>query len=159
ERFKRVLETTLSLPPSDQTAALYDTILMRSRTRPRASAPLVSSSNPRTAGPPAAAPPRDPRLSLAVLPLRNLSGGMEHDHVVEGITEDLVEALSRIPSLFVVSRRSAAAFGNQDRPLSEIAEALGVRHLIAGSVRVAAGRLRLSAELTDTVLQQPLGII
>src|SRR5438270_308621 len=53
--------------------------------------------------------------SIAVLPLRNLSGELDHDHISEGLVEDLVEALARIPYLFVVSRLSAASFRTLDR--------------------------------------------
>src|SRR5205823_2102248 len=98
------------------------------------------------------------QASMAVLPFRNLSGERGHDHVAEGLTEDLVEALSRVPSLFVISRLSAAAFGNQDRSPLEIGEALGVRYLLSGSIRVLADRLRLVLELTDAANGTPLWI-
>src|SRR5205085_2170342 len=95
---------------------------------------------------------REVQPSIAVLPFRNLSAEGGHDHVAEGLAEDLVEALSRMPSLFVISRLSAAAFRNQERPPLEIGEALGVRYLLSGSVRVAGDKLRLVVELTDAVV-------
>jgi TolB-like protein/DNA-binding SARP family transcriptional activator len=87
--------------------------------------------------------------SIAALPLRNLSGPEGPDYVVEGIGEDIVEVLSRVPGLFVVTRLSAAVFGKQIRSPQEIGTALGVRYLLSGSVRIVSDRIRLSIELIE----------
>jgi TolB-like protein/DNA-binding SARP family transcriptional activator len=87
--------------------------------------------------------------SIAVLPFRNLSGAKARDYIVDGLTEDLVEALSRIPGLFVVSRLSSAIFKKQDRPPQEIGAALGVRYLLSGSLRIIDGHVRLVVELGE----------
>ena len=90
--------------------------------------------------------------SIAVLPFRNLTGEPTHDFVAEGLVEDLIEALSRVPNFFVISRLSTLAFRNQDRHPREIGNVLGVRYVLSGSVRVLGDRLRLTIELTDTQL-------
>jgi adenylate cyclase len=90
--------------------------------------------------------------SIAVLPFRDLTGDPTHDFVAEGLAEDLIEALSRVPNFFVISRLSTLAFRNQDRHPREIGNVLGVRYVLSGSVRVLGDRLRLTIELTDTQL-------
>lgn len=160
ERRRQLFEIN-DLPLSQQTVALYQAIRIASAIK---LAPLLSGSQQRAG--PGGAPPRQKvgpaeagmtnetpgRLfepSLAVLPFRNLSGSSGRDHVVEGLTEDLVEALSRVPGLFVVSRLSAAIFKRQDRSPQEIGAALGVRYLLSGSVRIIDGRVRLVVELAE----------
>src|SRR5260370_2295657 len=61
-----------------------------------------------------------------------------------------MEALSRVPTFFVISRLSALAFRNHDRLPQEIGEVLGVRYILSGSMRVFGNHLRLTVELTDT---------
>ncbi|MBV9829766.1 MAG: hypothetical protein JO001_29450 [Alphaproteobacteria bacterium] len=163
ERFRAVMQTNLGLPPSEKTVSLYENIRLAPRRRTHSLAPAVARANtfPASSGEAPATPlPQDspvlsrslspdPRLqpAIAVLPFRNLSS--QSGLIAEGLTEDLVEGFSRVPSLFVVSRLSAAVFGNQVRPAQEIGAALGVHYLLSGSVRASGERLRLSAELTD----------
>jgi adenylate cyclase len=90
--------------------------------------------------------------SIAVLPFRSLTGDPAHGFVAEGLVEDLIDALSRVPNFFVISRLSTLAFRNQDRQPREIGDMLGVRYVLSGSVRVLGDRLRLTIELTDTQL-------
>jgi TolB-like protein/DNA-binding SARP family transcriptional activator len=161
ERF-RLMADTNGLPLSAKTVALYEAIRLGSRTkalRPldgtektagSASAPAQEKLDQIGAGASVASRPSDFEPSIAVLPFRNLSLEKGHDLVAEGLAEDLVEALSRVPSLFVISRLSAAAFKKQDRPPREIGRALGVRYVLSGSVRMIGERLRLIVELTDT---------
>jgi TolB-like protein/DNA-binding SARP family transcriptional activator len=87
--------------------------------------------------------------SIAVLPLRSLLPVKGSDYIAQGLTEDLVEALSRVPALFVVSRLSAAVFKKQDRLPQEIGAALGVSYLLSGSVRIIENRVRLNVELAE----------
>jgi TolB-like protein/DNA-binding SARP family transcriptional activator len=161
ERFRQVAETSLGMPPSEQTTALNSAIRVASQMRaarpshwPRQSDGIAGASllpqgdliHAERAS--AAQQHREP--SIAVLPFRDLSAGTGRHYLAEGLVEDLVEALSRVPNLFVISRLSAAAFRNQDRPPQEIGEALGVRYLLSGSMRAIGDRLRLNVELTDT---------
>lgn len=161
ERFRAVLGNSLGMSPSEKTVALYDMIRLESRIRTsrlpapsewrETSAEIKTDPDPASGDPCPhdAAPACDLPPSVAVLPFRNLSGDASHDHVCEGLTEDLVEVLSRIPALFVVSRLSAAVFRHQDRAPVEIGEALGVRYLLSGSARIAGDQVRVVVELTD----------
>jgi len=96
---------------------------------------------------PALALPDKP--SIAVLPFRSLSTEEGYSLVGEGLLEDLIETLSRIPALFVISRLSALAFRNHEDSPREIGKLLGVRYVLSGSIRVVANRLRRTVELTD----------
>jgi TolB-like protein len=158
ERFRLVINSSLGMSPSENTVALYEAIRLESRVkaagRPKAPQQKTHAFGGETengTGTSDGAPDHEFQPSIAVLPFRNLSGEPGHDHVCEGLTEDLVEALSRVPGLFVVSRLSAAAFKNQDRSPAEIGGALGVRYLLSGSTRVSGDQLRLVVELTDAV--------
>ena len=176
ERCRQALLTVLDLPPSKETTAVYEAIRIGS---PSVAAPVIQESgvgiDPRATalagsavfpaswkierqGDPVAAPLYDfshaPRRepSIAVLPFRSLTGDQTHDFVAEGLVEDLIEALSRVPNFFVISRLSTLAFRNHDRHPREIGNVLGVRYVLSGSVRVLGDRLRLTIELTDTQL-------
>jgi len=161
ERFRVVLTTSLGIPPATRTVAVYEAVLLESRARARrpaqwsgpgaraAGQPTEQYGEPVAAEASSQSSIRDLMPSIAVLPFRNLSGDPSHDFVADGLVEDLVEALSRVPSLFVISRLSAAAFRKRDRTPAEIAEALRVRYLLAGSMRLLDGRLRLVVELTE----------
>jgi TolB-like protein/DNA-binding SARP family transcriptional activator len=181
ERCRRVLLTVLDLPPSKETIAVYEAIRIES---PQMASPAifegaagVESNEAAEAGSlalspvrweikkqddpvaaPAYDPGREPRRepSIAVLPFRDLTGDPAHHFVAEGLVEDLIEALSRVPNFFVISRLSTLAFRNQDRHPREIGNVLGVRYVLSGSVRVLDDRLRLTIELTDTQLGAPL---
>jgi TolB-like protein/DNA-binding SARP family transcriptional activator len=88
--------------------------------------------------------------SIVVLPLQNLSGNHDHDHVIQGITEDIVETLSRMPDLFVISRLSSEVLASRGGSSQEIAAALSVRYVLSGSVRIFGRKIRLIAELSDS---------
>ena len=87
--------------------------------------------------------------SLAVFPFENLSADPENQYFSDGMTEELVSKLSRIQGLQVASRRSAAHFRERIGSIAEIAEELGLTHVVEGSVRRAGGRVRISAQLID----------
>ena len=91
-----------------------------------------------------------PAPSIAVLPLLNLSGDETSNYVVDGITEDLIETLSRVPDLFVIARLSTKALAVSARSSQEIGLALGVRYILSGSARIFRRRYRLVVELADT---------
>jgi adenylate cyclase len=94
------------------------------------------------------------RLSVAVLPFKNLSGDAGQDFFSAGITEDVITALGRFSNLLVVAK--SASFQLKDRNLSpaEIGRLLDVRYLLVGSVRRAGDRLRVNVELTDAATGQ-----
>jgi adenylate cyclase len=91
-----------------------------------------------------------PRLSLAVLPFRNLSGIPAEDYFGNGITDDLTSDLSRVPGLFVAARQSAYAYQGKTVDMRRVGEELSVRYVLEGSVRTIGAVLRVNAQLIDT---------
>ena len=87
--------------------------------------------------------------SIAVLPFDNLSGDSEQEYFADGISEDLITALSRIRWFFVIARNSSFTYKGQAVEVTRVADELGVRYVIEGSVRKAANRVRISAQLID----------
>lgn len=89
------------------------------------------------------------RPSVAILPFRNAGGNPEEDYFGEGITEDIITALSHTRSLFVIARNSTLRYRDRREDLGRIAQELGVQYVVEGSVRRALPRLRISCELID----------
>jgi len=89
-------------------------------------------------------------ISLAVLPFENLSNDPEQAFFADGLTEDLITDLSRVPGLLLTSKHSSFAFRNRGEDKSAVNTLLGARYLVDGSVRRAQGRVRVTAQLTDT---------
>lgn len=96
--------------------------------------------------------PTEPRFdSIAVLPLQNLSGDAEQEYFADGMTEALIANLAKIKSLRVISRTSIMTYKNARKPLPEIAKELNVDAVVEGSVALADGRVRVTAQLLDAV--------
>ena len=94
--------------------------------------------------------------SIAVLPFINLSGDSAQAYFTDGITDDLITDLARLPGLLVIARNASFAYkGKQVRP-QQIAQELGIRYLLEGSVQRQGGRLRINAQLIDAVGGQHL---
>ena len=89
------------------------------------------------------------QASIAVLPFRNMSAEKEKDYFSDGMTEEIITALTRIETLRVASRTSAFAFKGKDEDVRKIGSALGVRTVLEGSVRQAGKRIRISAQLVN----------
>jgi len=89
------------------------------------------------------------RPAVAVLPFANLSGEPEQEYFVDGITQDIVSALSYWRWFPVIARNSTLAYKNKAADVMEIGQKLGARYLLEGSVRKAGGRVRISAQLID----------
>ena len=87
--------------------------------------------------------------SLAVLAFVNMTGDPQLDYLGEGMAEELINALSRIPGLKVSSRTSSFAFKNRNIDVRQISDQLNVAAIIEGSVRIAGGRARVTAQLID----------
>jgi TolB-like protein/Tfp pilus assembly protein PilF len=94
--------------------------------------------------------------SLAVLPLRNLSGDPEQDYFADGMTEALITDLSKIGDLKVISRTSAMRYRDSDKTLAQIAEELGVEAVIEGSVLREGSRVGITAQLIEVATDQNL---
>ena len=85
--------------------------------------------------------------SVAVLPFIAMSSGPDDEYFADGLTEEILNALAQLPELLVTARTSAFSFKGQDIPVQEIAAALGVNHIVEGSVRRSGERLRVTAQL------------
>ena len=99
--------------------------------------------------PTALAAPLPPERSIAVLPFQNMSGDPEQEYFSDGLVEDIITALSRFKSLFVIARNSSFAYKGKTVDLRRVGRELGVRHVLEGSVRKAGGRLRITGQLVD----------
>lgn len=95
----------------------------------------------------ATSPP--PNLSIAVLPFANMSGDAEQDYFADGISEDIITALSKLSQLFVIARNSSFTFKGQNVHVQEVGTKLGVRYVLEGSVRKSGNRVRITAQLID----------
>jgi adenylate cyclase len=100
-------------------------------------------------------PPEKPALplpdipSIAVLPFTNLSGDAQQEYFSDGISDQLINNLSRLPGLFVIARNSSFAYKGKPTKEQQIGKELGVKYLLEGSVHKAAGQVRIGVELVD----------
>jgi adenylate cyclase len=98
-----------------------------------------------------AAPARSSeKASIAVLPFVNMSGDPEQEYFADGMSEDIITALSKIPLIFVIARNSSFTFKGKAVQVGEISKKLGVRFILEGSVRKAGNRVRINAQLIDS---------
>ena len=111
---------------------------------PPAPAPIVVSS-PATDAP--LALPDKP--SIAVLPFQNMSGDPEQDYFADGMVEDIITALSRFKSLFVIARNSSFTYKGKAVDIKQVGRELGVRYVLEGSVRKAGSRVRITGQIID----------
>jgi TolB-like protein/rhodanese-related sulfurtransferase len=95
-----------------------------------------------------------PRLSLVVLPFRNLSGNLDEDCLADAITHDLTTELARIPGILVVAHPSSAVYGNRPNDIKKVGQELGVRYAVEGVVRKLDGLLRIGVHLVSTLTGQ-----
>lgn len=93
--------------------------------------------------------PLPDRPSIAVLPFANMSKDPEQEYFADGISEDLITDLSKIPDLLVISRLSSFTYKGKNIKVQQIAEELGALYVIEGSVRKAKNRVRINAQLID----------
>jgi adenylate cyclase len=94
--------------------------------------------------------------SIAVRPFQNLAGKQELDFFADGLVEDIVALLARVPGFFVISKASSFAFRDPDTPAATIARQLGVRYILGGSVRAQDDQIRVSTELADATTSRVL---
>jgi adenylate cyclase len=98
-----------------------------------------------------ASPSLPDKPSIAVLPFQNMSGDPEQEYFADGMVEDIITALSRFKSLFVIARNSSFTFKGQAVDIKEVGRRLGVRYVLEGSVRKASGKVRITGQLIDAV--------
>jgi len=95
--------------------------------------------------------PLPDKPSIAVLPFQNMSGDPEQDYFADGMVEEIITALSRFKSLFVIARNSSFTFKGRALDIKEVGRSLGVRYVLEGSVRKASGKVRITGQLVDAV--------
>ncbi|HEY0301680.1 MAG TPA: adenylate/guanylate cyclase domain-containing protein, partial [Rhizomicrobium sp.] len=109
----------------------------------------VFALRPAGAAAPPGSPARPQRVSICVLPFANMSGDAEQEYFSDGISEDIITDLSKVSALSVVSRNTAFTFKGRNVDLGRVARQLNVSHILEGSVRKAANRVRITAQLID----------
>jgi adenylate cyclase len=87
--------------------------------------------------------------SIAVLPFQNMSGDPEQEYFADGMVEDIITALSRFKSLFVIARNSTFTYKGKALDIKQVGRELGVRYVLEGSVRKAGNRVRITGQLID----------
>ena len=95
--------------------------------------------------------PLPDRPSIAVLPFTNMSGDPEQEYFSDGITEDIITELSRFDSLFVIARNSSFQFKGRSPKIQDVGRDLGVQYVVEGSVRKIGRRVRITAQLVESV--------
>jgi len=95
--------------------------------------------------------PLPDKPSIAVLPFDNMSGDSDQIYIADGISENIIAALSKIPELFVISRNSTFNYKGKPVKVQQIAEDLGVRYVLEGSIQKSGERLRVTAQLIDAL--------
>ncbi|MFK4721614.1 TolB-like protein/cytochrome c-type biogenesis protein CcmH/NrfG [Bradyrhizobium niftali] len=114
---------------------------------------LSSAATPAAPAQPSNAPPTalplPDRPAIAVLPFTNMSGEVEQDYFSDGISEDIITALSKLRWFFVIARNSSFIYKGRPVHLRQVAEDLGVRYVVEGGVRKDGDRVRITAQLND----------
>ncbi len=108
--------------------------------------PTTTASIPPAQGPALTLPDKP---SIAVLPFTNMSGDREQEYFSDGITDDIIAALSRLPGLFVIDRNSTFTYKGKPVKAQQVSRELGVRYVLEGSVRKAGDQVRITAQLAD----------
>ena len=118
-----------------------------------AKAPPASSATPIAAGAVAdgAIPEIDKDPSIAVLPFANMSSDKEQEYFSDGMTEELLNLLAKVPKLRVIARTSSFAYKGKEAPIAEIARALKVAAVLEGSVRKSADHVRITVQLIRAI--------
>ena len=97
------------------------------------------------------AEPLPDKPSIAVLPFVNMSGDPEQEYFADGLAEEIIAALSKVPRLFVIARNSSFTYKGKPVKVQQVSEDLGVQYVLEGSVRKAENRVRVTAQLVDAL--------
>ena len=100
--------------------------------------------------------PLPDRPSIAVLPFQNMSGDPEQEYFADGIVEDIIAALSRFRSLFVIARNSSFTYKGKAVDIKKVGRELGVRYVLEGSVQKAGGKIRIIGQLIEAATDRHL---
>jgi TolB-like protein/regulator of sirC expression with transglutaminase-like and TPR domain len=139
QTLETVLRSEIDAEPDVNTRSLYEEIQSNESQIPTSGKPDSAEAAP--------ALPDIP--SVAVLPFENLSGESEQEYFSDGITDDLITALSNVRAFFVIDRGSSFTYKGRAVDVKEVGRELGVHYVLGGSVRKAGDRVRVSAELID----------
>ena len=120
-------------------------------TRPVRTYRVALGASSRAALPVEAPLPLPDKPSLVVLPFQNMSGDPEQEYFVDGMVEEITTAIARLPWLFVIARNSAFTYKGKPVNVKQVAQELGVRYVLEGSVRKAGNRVRITGQLIDTI--------
>ena len=100
--------------------------------------------------------PLPDKPSIAVLPLENMTGDPKQEYFTDGFTEEIITSLSKISSLFVISRNSSFTYKGKPVKLKKVSKELGVRYVLEGSIQKSGDRVRINAQLIDAISDQHL---
>jgi adenylate cyclase len=143
ERFVRTISAAAT--GADAMLIRRPPILRRRSRKQNRATPVAAKSDDKPAAP--SALPDKP--SIAVLPFANMSGDAEQEYFADGISEDIITALSKLSQLFVIARNSSFTFKGKNVHVDEVGKSLGVRYVLEGSVRKSGVRVRVTAQLID----------
>jgi adenylate cyclase len=110
------------------------------------SARAIARQSSAVSGPPLTLPDKP---SIAVLPFQNMSGDPEQEYFADGMVEDIITALSRFKSLFVIARNSSFTYKGKAVDIKQVGRELGVRYVLEGSVRKGGSRVRITSQLVE----------
>jgi adenylate cyclase len=111
--------------------------------------PKATDIEPASIGKMAVPLPDEP--SIAILPFENMSGDPNQEYFSDGITEHIITSLSKVPYLLVIARNSSFSYKNKSVKVQQVAEELGVRYVLEGSIQRSGDRVRITAQLIDAV--------
>jgi TolB-like protein len=95
--------------------------------------------------------PLPDKPSIAVLPFVNMSDDPKQEFFSDGMTEEIITALSKSPYLFVIARTSTFTYKNKPVKINQVSEELGVRYVLEGSIRRSGDKVRITAQLADAI--------
>ncbi len=119
-------------------------------------APPGAATSASLTGPATARLAAAPRPAVAILPFVNMSGDPEQEYFSDGVTEDIITDLARVSGLGVASRSAVFSYKGRAVAPAQLAQALGVTHVVEGSVRKAGNRVRITAQVLDAATDTPV---
>ena len=102
--------------------------------------------------------PLPDKPSIAVLPFENMSGDPDQEYFSDGMTEEIITGLSKIPKMFVIARNSTFTYKGKPVNVQQVSKELGVKYVLQGSIRKAGNRIRITAQLVDAVIGNHLWV-
>jgi adenylate cyclase len=144
EQVRKVLPVAFADLGAQQVKNIEDPIRAYSVREPTKSARTATASTESSGS-----LPLPDKSSIAVLPFQNMSGDPEQEYFADGIVEDIITALSRFKSLFVIARNSSFTYKGKAVDIKQVGRELGVRYVLEGSVRRAGNRVRITGQLIE----------